>query len=57
MANLKEIRNRIASVTSTMQMTSAMKMVSNLKMYLLLPLLQTEGCVVRLILTLLSKLT
>jgi F-type H+-transporting ATPase subunit gamma len=28
MANLKEIRNRIASVSSTMQITSAMKMVS-----------------------------
>ena len=28
MANLKEIRNRIASVSSTMQITSALKMVS-----------------------------
>ncbi|MBP8793245.1 MAG: F0F1 ATP synthase subunit gamma, partial [Lutibacter sp.] len=28
MANLKEIRNRIASIGSTMQITSAMKMVS-----------------------------
>ena len=28
MANLKEIRNRISSVESTMQITSAMKMVS-----------------------------
>jgi F0F1-type ATP synthase gamma subunit len=28
MANLKEIRNRITSVSSTMQITSAMKMVS-----------------------------
>ena len=28
MANLKEIRNRIVSVSSTMQITSAMKMVS-----------------------------
>lgn len=32
MANLKEIRNRIASVTSTMQITSAMKMVSAAKL-------------------------
>ena len=31
MANLKEIRNRIASVSSTMQITSAMKMVSAAK--------------------------
>jgi len=31
MANLKEIRNRIASVTSTRQITSAMKMVSAAK--------------------------
>lgn len=28
MANLKEIRTRIASVSSTQQITSAMKMVS-----------------------------
>src|SRR4029078_8518740 len=28
MANLKEIRNRITSISSTMQITSAMKMVS-----------------------------
>ena len=28
MANLKEIRNRISSVGSTMQITSAMKMVA-----------------------------
>jgi len=27
MANLKEIRNRISSIGSTMQITSAMKMV------------------------------
>ena len=32
MANLKEIRNRIASVSSTMQNTSAMKMVSAAKL-------------------------
>ena len=32
MANLKEIRNRIASVSSTMQITSAMKMVSASKL-------------------------
>ena len=32
MANLKEIRNRIASVTSTRQITSAMKMVSAAKL-------------------------
>jgi len=32
MANLKEIRNRIASVSSTMQITSAMKMVSAAKL-------------------------
>lgn len=32
MANLKEIRNRISSVTSTMQITSAMKMVSAAKL-------------------------
>ena len=32
MANLKEIRNRIASVDSTMQITSAMKMVSAAKL-------------------------
>ena len=32
MANLKEIRNRIVSVTSTMQITSAMKMVSAAKL-------------------------
>jgi F-type H+-transporting ATPase subunit gamma len=32
MANLKEIRNRIASVNSTMQITSAMKMVSAAKL-------------------------
>lgn len=32
MANLKEIRNRISSVTSTMQITSAMKMVSASKL-------------------------
>src|SRR5690606_15588009 len=31
MANLKEIRNRISSVSSTMQITSAMKMVSAAK--------------------------
>ena len=31
MANLKEIRNRIVSVSSTMQITSAMKMVSAAK--------------------------
>ena len=32
MANLKEIRSRIASVSSTMQITSAMKMVSAAKL-------------------------
>lgn len=32
MANLKEVRNRIASVNSTMQITSAMKMVSAAKL-------------------------
>ncbi len=32
MANLKEIRNRISSVESTMQITSAMKMVSAAKL-------------------------
>ena len=32
MANLKEIRNRINSVGSTMQITSAMKMVSAAKL-------------------------
>ena len=32
MANLKEIRNRIATVSSTMQITSAMKMVSAAKL-------------------------
>lgn len=32
MANLKEVRNRIASVASTMQITSAMKMVSAAKL-------------------------
>lgn len=32
MANLKEIRNRITSVNSTMQITSAMKMVSAAKL-------------------------
>ncbi|UOB16016.1 ATP synthase F1 subunit gamma [Abyssalbus ytuae] len=32
MANLKEIRNRISSVASTMQITSAMKMVSAAKL-------------------------
>jgi len=32
MANLKEIRNRINSVSSTMQITSAMKMVSAAKL-------------------------
>ncbi len=32
MANLKEIRNRISSVSSTMQITSAMKMVSASKL-------------------------
>ncbi len=32
MANLKEVRNRIASVASTMQITSAMKMVSASKL-------------------------
>ena len=31
MANLKEIRSRIASINSTMQITSAMKMVSAAK--------------------------
>ena len=31
MANLKEIRTRITSVESTMQITSAMKMVSAAK--------------------------
>ncbi|MCB0437027.1 MAG: F0F1 ATP synthase subunit gamma, partial [Mangrovimonas sp.] len=32
MANLKEIRSRISSVSSTMQITSAMKMVSAAKL-------------------------
>ena len=32
MANIKELRNRIASVSSTMQITSAMKMVSAAKL-------------------------
>ena len=32
MANLKEIRNRIVSIESTMQITSAMKMVSAAKL-------------------------
>ena len=32
MANLKEIRSRITSVTSTMKITSAMKMVSAAKL-------------------------
>ena len=32
MANLKEIRNRISSVNSTMKITSAMKMVSAAKL-------------------------
>ena len=32
MANLKEIRTRITSVNSTMQITSAMKMVSDSKL-------------------------
>src|SRR3972149_7027186 len=32
MANLKEVRNRIASVSSTQQITSAMKMVSAAKL-------------------------
>ena len=32
MANLKEIKNRITSVSSTMQITSAMKMVSAAKL-------------------------
>ena len=32
MANLKEIRNRISSVSSTMKITSAMKMVSAAKL-------------------------
>ena len=32
MANLKEIRTRITSVNSTMQITSAMKMVSAAKL-------------------------
>ena len=32
MANLKEIRSRISSVNSTMQITSAMKMVSAAKL-------------------------
>ena len=34
MANLKEIRTRITSVESTMQITSAMKMVSAAKLKL-----------------------
>lgn len=33
MANLKELRNRITSVSSTMQITSAMKMVSAAKLH------------------------
>jgi F-type H+-transporting ATPase subunit gamma len=33
MANLKEIRNRITSISSTMQITSAMKMVSAAKLH------------------------
>ena len=32
MANLKEVRNRIASVNSTQQITKAMKMVSAAKL-------------------------
>ncbi len=32
MANLKEIRNRITSIGSTMQITSAMKLVSASKL-------------------------
>ena len=32
MANLKEIRGRISSISSTMQITSAMKMVSAAKL-------------------------
>jgi hypothetical protein len=32
MANLKEIRGRITSISSTMQITSAMKMVSAAKL-------------------------
>ena len=32
MANLKEVRNRIVSVSSTQQITSAMKMVSAAKL-------------------------
>jgi F-type H+-transporting ATPase subunit gamma len=32
MANLKEVRNRIASVISTQQITKAMKMVSAAKL-------------------------
>ena len=32
MANLKELRNRISSVSSTMQITSAMKMVAAAKL-------------------------
>ena len=32
MANLKEVRNRITSVTSTQQITKAMKMVSAAKL-------------------------
>ena len=32
MPNLKEIRNRISSVSSTMQITNAMKMVSAAKL-------------------------
>jgi F-type H+-transporting ATPase subunit gamma len=32
MANLKEIKNRITSISSTMQITSAMKMVSAAKL-------------------------
>ena len=35
MANLKEIRTRITSVESTMQITSAMKMVSAAKLSVL----------------------
>ena len=38
MANLKEIRGRISSISSTMQITSAMKMVSAAK------LKESTGC-------------
>ncbi len=42
MANLKEIRNRISSVSSTKQITSAMKMVSAAK------LRKSQGAIVQL---------